>query len=195
MLTMFEITLAPGAWAKAGRLIIYQVGYGYILFFIVYVWGVTFAVIRVISAIFLQQTMKAMAKDEELANHELVLKRNKETRKLKDIFDTADVDGGGDLNKIEFRRLFRDARVRRWLSEIGLEVTEVSSLFMLMDDGDGKICFEEFISGVMRLRGQAKTIDLATLLHENKRIRCMLTNITSDLKSMREGELQSGGLR
>jgi len=38
MLTMFETTLAPGAWSYIGRIIIFQVSPWYALFFVPYGW-------------------------------------------------------------------------------------------------------------------------------------------------------------
>merc|ERR1719387_2174855 len=67
MLTLFEITLAPGAWARIGRLLIFEVSPWFSLFFIPYGWGVSFAIVRVISALFLKQTLAVTANDPETA--------------------------------------------------------------------------------------------------------------------------------
>merc|ERR1719235_1569054 len=58
-LTMFEITLVPGSLTKIGRLISDEVSALYWVFFVTFGWGVTFAIVRVISAIFLKQTLSA----------------------------------------------------------------------------------------------------------------------------------------
>merc|ERR1719375_2521585 len=55
VLTMFQITMAPGAWGVVGRPVIEKVSPLYAWFFIIYVGGVSFAVIRVITALFLRQ--------------------------------------------------------------------------------------------------------------------------------------------
>merc|ERR1712151_48339 len=88
--------------------------------------------------------------------------------------EEGDTDGGGEICRREFKALFADQRVRAWLAEMGLDVREAEGLFSLLDDGDGLISFDEFISGVLRLRGGAKTLDLATLLLENKKIHMKL---------------------
>merc|ERR1712224_86259 len=67
MLTMFQITMAPGAWAGTGRMCIFDVNSWYVLFFVPYGVLVSFAVIRVISALFLKQTMAAAAVDPDQA--------------------------------------------------------------------------------------------------------------------------------
>merc|ERR1719161_1211395 len=65
-LTMFQITMAPGAWGSLGRPIIEEVSPGFAWFFILYVGGVSFAIIRIITALFLRQTLQVAASDEEL---------------------------------------------------------------------------------------------------------------------------------
>ena len=70
----------------------------------------------------------------------------------------------------EFHARAVNHRIPHWLSILGLEVHEVTGLFKLLDDGDGRIFFDEFFTGGMRMRGTAKAADLITLLSENKEI-------------------------
>merc|ERR1711937_184734 len=56
------------------------------------------------------------------------------------------------------------------LRAIGLEVNEALGLFKLLDvDETNEVSIQEFVVGCMRLKGGAKSIDLATLMYENKR--------------------------
>merc|ERR1719375_1075339 len=86
------------------------------------------------------------------------------------MFLEADKDGGGFLSLEEFQDLLKVDRVKAWLSMLEMEVNEISGLFVFLDNGDGNISFDEFITGVMRLRGGAKGVDLVTLLYENKKM-------------------------
>jgi len=181
MLTMFEITVAPGGWVKIGRIIIMQVSEWYAVFFMLYVWLVTFAVIRVITAIFLRQTMAVASRDHEVTYHERVTKHDRDVLHLKKIFEEGDKDIGGSLTREEFDKLLKDTRVQAWLSDLELEVSEVRGLFWLLDDGDGYLSFEEFMSGVLRLRGAARNVDLITLLYENKKIHLELLALREDM--------------
>merc|ERR1719191_508148 len=65
VLTMFQITMAPGAWGVVGRPIIEEVSGAFAWFFVAYVGVVTFATIRVITSLFLRQTLDIAARDEE----------------------------------------------------------------------------------------------------------------------------------
>ena len=46
---------------------------------------------------------------------------------------------------------------------LDLEVHEVVSLFNLLDDGDGLITHDEFLNGVMRLKGHARSLDIIAI--------------------------------
>merc|ERR1719281_1423440 len=48
-LTMFQITMSPGAWGLLGRPIIEEVSPAFAWFFVFYVGGVSFAIIRIIT--------------------------------------------------------------------------------------------------------------------------------------------------
>merc|ERR1712066_605385 len=90
---------------------------------------------------------------------------------LKAAFVDADGDGSATITAQEFEIHLRDERVRAHLSSVGLKIHEALGLFKLLDtDNSGQIAIEEFVVGCMRLKGGAKSIDLATLMYENKRM-------------------------
>merc|ERR1712048_72643 len=64
MFTMFEVTMAN--WAPACRILTNHVGEEYATFFIVYRCLVGFCVLNVISAVFVQQTIKVANADNEI---------------------------------------------------------------------------------------------------------------------------------
>merc|ERR1719261_1677842 len=99
---MYEITLAPGAWAKVGRKLIFDVHWAYALVFVPYGWLVSFTIVRVISALFLKQVLAAAAVDPEGAMNEKMRKRAREMRELGRLFQQADTDGGGQVGLDEF---------------------------------------------------------------------------------------------
>ncbi|CAJ1441944.1 unnamed protein product, partial [Effrenium voratum] len=62
---MFEVLMAN--WAPACRVLVDNVDEGYALGFVVYRCLVGFAILNVVSAVFLQQTMKVAAADQDVA--------------------------------------------------------------------------------------------------------------------------------
>ena len=54
------------------------------------------------------------------------------------------------------------------LASVGMSVPKVSGLFKLMDlDNSGEVSVDEFLLQCMRLKGNAKSVDLMSLMYEN----------------------------
>eukprot|EP00913_Durusdinium_trenchii_P034174 g31982.t1 len=65
-----------------------------------------------------------------------------------------------------FTRALADPRLKVWLAALDLQSSDAENLFNLLDDGDGSISYQEFLSGAKRLKGGAQSIDLVTLMRE-----------------------------
>merc|ERR1719265_1323480 len=90
---------------------------------------------------------------------------------IQSIFLEADKEGTGEISASSLDECLNDPRMRAHLAAIGLDAAEAEGLFRLLDlDSSGTITVEEFIFGCMRMRGSAKSIDMATLMYENKRM-------------------------
>merc|ERR1712232_671951 len=58
--------------------------------------------------------------------------------------------------------------IKHYLSILDLDVHDAEGLFHLLDDGDGQVTLAEFVSGVERMKGQARSADMVALLHQSK---------------------------
>merc|ERR1712224_1185530 len=108
MLTMFDMTYAPGAWGRIGRKVIFEVSGFYCVFFIAYVCGVTFGLIRVVSALFLKETLTAAANDEECAIADRRKRRENDVAHLRMVFDIVDKDHSESITVEEFEACIDD---------------------------------------------------------------------------------------
>jgi len=167
--TMIEITLS-GAWPTYARPLIEDVSPYYSIFFVVYVYLVVFAVVRIITALFLKETLKIASEDSEMMVAEQTRVKSTYVDRLTQIFAGLDVSGDGLISQQEFEAAMSDQSVKAWLAVLDLQVHEVSGLFALLDHGNGRISYEEFTSGIVRLKGPAQSVDVVTLLHENRKI-------------------------
>merc|ERR1712232_1335168 len=72
------------------------------------------------------------------------------------------------------------------LHALGVHTDEANGLFELLDDDDsGEVDVDEFVSGILRLKGAAKAVDMATLLYENKKIFRKINKLYSKIASPR----------
>merc|ERR1719331_2555287 len=107
---------------------------------------------------------------DERIKHELHAK-DTSLKRFQACFQDIDTDGSGEITFDELEAKLKIPSVRAHLAAIGVETLQAESLFKLLDlDNSGSSTVDEFLFGCMRIRGGAKGIDVATLLHENKRL-------------------------
>lgn len=102
-LTMFETLFAN--WGPPCRVVVGNISEWFSLFFLSYRCVLGFAVLNVVNAVFVQQTMKTASSDEELAFKQKERDVALYTRKVKKLFMTMDSSGDGTINKEEFAKL------------------------------------------------------------------------------------------
>jgi len=158
ILTMFEILFAN--WGPSCRILVESISEWFSLFFLVYRCVLGFAVLNVVNAVFVQQTMKTASSDEDLAFKQKEKDIAQYMRKVKRLFQTMDASGDGAINLEEFSKLVKSPKLKFWMSQLELEYHDLLSLFEFLDNGDGEITLMEFVEGASRLKGGAKALDI-----------------------------------
>merc|ERR1719382_2090729 len=83
------------------------------------------------------------------------------------LFEAADADGNGALDVEEFVQVVEDPTISTWLSSMDLPVRDPGNLYQLLDaDGDGSLTCEEVVKGSLRLKGNAKSLDVMSIKRE-----------------------------
>mmetsp|Transcript_41501 Transcript_41501/g.96560 ORF Transcript_41501/g.96560 Transcript_41501/m.96560 type:complete len:734 (+) Transcript_41501:67-2268(+) len=157
-LTMFEILFAN--WSPPCRVVVENISELFSIFFLLYRCVLGFAVLNVVNAVFVQQTMKTAESDEELAFRQKQKDSASYARKVKKLFQSMDVSGDGAINLEEFSKLVASPKLKFWMGQLELEYHDLLSLFEFLANGDGEITLHEFIDGAAKLRGSAKAIDI-----------------------------------
>lgn len=163
LLTMFEMTL--GNWVPSIRLLQEEVSEWYGPVFLIYLCIVNFAVVTIIRAVFMHETFKVAASDDDL----MILQKDRQvTRHIQNMdrfFKEADVSGDGYLSYDEFADVTRDPRVKSWLSAMDFDASNAKQVFELLDeDGSLRLSAVEVVTGVGRLKGGARSIDMISLM-------------------------------
>mmetsp|Transcript_9556 Transcript_9556/g.23053 ORF Transcript_9556/g.23053 Transcript_9556/m.23053 type:complete len:624 (-) Transcript_9556:17-1888(-) len=156
--TLYEITLA-GNWPVNTRPVMDSAGDWYGILFVAYITVVVFAVIRVISAVFLKDTLDAAQNDAELQLREKITKQRAYAKKLELIFRAIDINQDGLITEERLQEILSMESVQAYFQTLDLDVHESTALFHILDDGDGGVTLEEFIDGIMRCKGAARAID------------------------------------
>lgn len=141
-------------------------------FFIIFV---LFGLLNVLIGVFVQNTEAIAGIDKEFVIQEEMMRKDSMINQMRELFHEIDADGSGTISWQELKSNLTDESMKAYFSLMQIETEEAKGLFQLLDvDESGEVAIEEFIMGCMRLKGAAKSIDLAALLYENKRLHHML---------------------
>jgi hypothetical protein len=195
LMTMFELSLAN--WVIVARVVANDVGEIAAFVILAYVLFLVFAVTKVISAAFIIETHRVVADTLEL----VVLEKERHNKRLVDnfwtVFREADTSGDGHVDWNEFQDIISDRRLTMQLQALDFDANVCEGMFGLLDDGDGKISFQEFIAGVKRLKGPAKSVDVVIMAQQQTKmfdslakielkLEHQISSIMHDLKKMQK---------
>jgi len=147
------------------------------LLFCFYVFFESIAVMNIVTGIFVDSAIQAARSDKDEIIQEQLHHQKSELAILRQIFNECDDDGSGFLTLQEFDTHMRSSHVQGQFAALGISVEEAWGCFRLLDtDDSGTISVDEFITGCMRMKGNASAVDVATLLYENKRMTRIITH-------------------
>ncbi|CAE8642753.1 unnamed protein product [Polarella glacialis] len=126
-LTMFEILFAN--WAPACRVLVDNISEWYSIFFLLYRCVIGFAVINVLNAVFVQQTLKAASSDEQLSFKQQQQDQVKYAEKVKKLFQSVDVSRDGMITFDEFALLVESPKLKFWMGQLELDQGWAQQLF------------------------------------------------------------------
>jgi hypothetical protein len=140
----------------------------YLLAFIFYICFTVVGLLNVVTGIFVDSAVCTRTEDEVVETWRAEHFSTVET--LRSIFKAGDVDESGSMTLKEFRAHLLDPWVRAYFSGLEIDPSDAVSIFTLIarEDSD-EVNIDEFVAGVMKLKGHAKSVDVLTLMYDSAR--------------------------
>lgn len=86
----------------------------------------------------------------------------------------------------EWMELLADPRVKLWLASMELDASDAFNLFTLIDNShDGQLSLDELTTGVAKLKGSARSIDLLTLMREHSELNDSVHMLGESVKELK----------
>lgn len=164
------------------------------VFFCLYIAFTVFAVLNVVTGVFVDGAITSAQRDAESEIMSQTAERTRHIEDVRSIFKRADVDQTGSLDWTEFEQHFGDACVQAYFRRLQLDIDgeeALRDLWSMLDfDGDGSVDMNEFLDGCSRLKGNASSLDLARLTHNQARMEKRLVGICKEhvLAQQNQGE-------
>jgi hypothetical protein len=139
--------------------------------FVIYIAIMIFGTLNVITGIFVEGAIQKARSDRELKLAAEVDRHRNMIRQLMHLFKELDDDESGTITFEEWDGFTRSKDAKAALALLGLDVARTNDIFQLIDlDNSSEIDLREFVVGCMQLQGSAQSVDVETLLRNNKKL-------------------------
>lgn len=168
--TLFQVVTNGLNW-KAPAEAIGAVHVVYRWAFLAYISVILFAFMNVITGFICEHSIATVQRDRELVVDAQL--RNKEywQESFKKLFGAFDIDGSGELTVDEFEEHMEDSQVCAYFEGLDLDLDKAWDIFRLLDDDEsGTVSMNEFVEGCLKLRGHARSMDLAILGYDFQKV-------------------------
>merc|ERR1719382_717460 len=143
----------------------------YLAIFVGYIFFMAFGVLNVVVGIFVENAKQQQEKDREIVTKTGLKQEKENIKRMREIFKEADKDQDDTLSWEEFHEYLQDSEVATFFGALGLDVSVARALFVLLDvDDSNAVNIDEFVQGCLRLKGNARSIDVNMLLYENEKL-------------------------
>jgi len=160
MYTLFQV-LTLESWSMAVVRPVMKTFPIAVPFFIAFLFLTSFGLMNIVVGVIVENTLQAAAQNEEKINKRRANEAQKNLEALREIFEEADEDGSGTVDKEEFRNIIKKPEVEAQFRQLELPTSEAEELFDILDeDKTGELDIKTFVEGAFKLKGAAKAKDL-----------------------------------
>ena len=170
LLSLFMcVTSGLNWWEVEAVLLEIHPVYGFL--FVLYIATMVLSLLNIVTGICVNNALEMANLDHDLMTKVELERKAAYIERLEGLFHDLDVDDSGTLSFEEFVGHLDRQEVTALFSVLGIEVSDAISFFEALDvDGSHELEIDEFVMGCLNLRGNVRTVDVATLLRENKRL-------------------------
>jgi len=150
--------------------------------FMMYIFFMVLGVLNVVVGIFVEKAKNKAERDREMLTEKGLEHERAVVQRLRDIFNEADSDGDNAVSWEDFSDYIADSQVAAFFNSLGLDVHVAQALFVLLDvTGSNEVNIDEFVHGCLRLRGDARSIDVNMLLYQGEKLQRQLMDHMSSM--------------
>jgi len=166
VLSLFQAISGGDDW-KVFYEVLLPLHWFYPVIFLFFMFYSVFAFMNIIIGTMVESILAAARNDRDVMVKSEKASKMEFLHNMTSIYKAVDTDGSGGISLAELQTHMEDADVCAYFAALGVDASQVRNLFLLLDDDQsGIISKDEFLKGVLRLRGEAKSLDIAILAYE-----------------------------
>jgi hypothetical protein len=155
--------------------------------FLVFIAFSLFAVVNIVTGVFVESALQANVKDKDILVHEELHSKQTYLESMQEIFEEMDESGEGNITLAEFEAKLQDERVQAYFNVLKLDVSDAKVLFHLLDhDHSDEVGVDEFLEGCYKLQGESRSLDMKIMQSEVHFLQEHFWDFDKELKSIRK---------
>jgi len=184
MITLFMSISGGVSWLEVCRSL-REVDVCWLFVFLIFISFTYFAVLNVVTGIFCQCAIENAQNDQESMVQAFISHKEMYVNRFRKFFHHMDDDDSGYITEDEFLKHIADPKVHAFFATLGIDSTDAVSLFKLIGTESvvKGIDIEDFVMGCLRLKGAAKSCDIARLMYENKMMQREISDLVAYMSS------------
>jgi len=186
VLSLFFSMSGGNDWAMYYEALIPLPAY-YRFAYLLYIAFALFAVVNVVTGVFVESAMQVSVKDKDIIVHEELQAKKKYLSSMQEIFEEMDEDCKGTISLQEFEEKLKDERVIAYFNVLKLDVSDARTLFQLLDyDNSDEVGIDEFLEGCYKLQGVSRSLDMKIMQYEVQQLTINQQVSFQDVREMLE---------
>jgi len=170
MYTLFQAMCGGVSWGDVTTPL-QRVGGFYFAVSLVYIFFCIFSVLNIVTGVFVDGAIELARQDRSMLVVKQAQSREASASHLIEVLRDMDTDANDSISKHEFYSALQREDIVQYMDALSVDSTEAELLFHLLDkDGDGEVDIPEFVDGMQRLKGEAKSFDLHMMMHSNRQV-------------------------
>ncbi|CAE7163310.1 unnamed protein product [Symbiodinium pilosum] len=130
------------------------------LLYILYITFALFAVVNIVTGVFVDTALQSSKNDREVVVQEELEQKRDYLQQLRQLFQAIDEDSEGRITREVLQQAFKHETILAYFSSLKIDVPDAATLFDLLDfDQSGAIDLEEFLHGCYHLHGEATHLE------------------------------------
>lgn len=163
MYTLFQV-ITLESWSQVFARPILKVQPLFFIVFLLFLFLTTFGILNIIVGVIVENTLNAAKQNQELQERRMQRQLRQELESIRRLFEEADADGSGTLERSEFVEILSDPTVQQTLTRMEVPVEDPGMLFEILDpSGTDSLSFPTFAQGVLRVKGPPTQLDMKTM--------------------------------
>lgn len=135
-----------------------------LLFFVFFIFITTYGLLNVVVANIVNDAINSASTNEAAVEALVKEERDNLCKKIGQFFAATDQDGDGQLTEAELGRAMKLPKLRQAFQLLGIpDVTPGDLLKTIDKDGSGSVSHEEFVEGILKMKGETGAQDMIML--------------------------------